>query len=83
MSDVQCISKLSRKANPKGILITSIMLLQQQYQSALFWADKVASLSHGKWFIFTLYFLKILSDSVLFWWGFRAVWPNADVLSLV
>lgn len=26
----------------------SIIPLQQQYQSALFWADKVASLSHGK-----------------------------------
>lgn len=22
---------------------------QQQYQSALFWADKIASLSHGEW----------------------------------
>lgn len=25
-----------------------VYILQQQYQSALFWADKVASLSHGE-----------------------------------
>ena len=32
-----------------------LFMMQQQYQSALFWADKVASLSHGKWQI--LFFL--------------------------
>lgn len=58
LTDVQCLSKLFKKANPKGILIIYIMLLQQQYQSALFWADKVASLSHGKWLLFTLYFIN-------------------------
>lgn len=59
LTDVQCISKLCRKANPKEILIISVMHLQQQYQSALFWADKVASLSHGKWLLFILYFINL------------------------
>lgn len=81
LTDVQCISKLSRKANPKGMLIISIVLLQQQYQSALFWADKVASLSHGKWLLFTLYFINFFRI-VLFWWGFSAVWLNVGILSL-
>lgn len=31
-----------------NIYIIYIYFLQQQYQSALFWADKVASLSHGE-----------------------------------
>lgn len=35
------------------------MLLQQQYQSALFWADKVASLSHGKKWDFTLFLINL------------------------
>lgn len=66
LPDVQCISKLSRKANPKGMLIISIVLLQQQYQSALFWADKVASLSHGKWLLFTLDFINFFRIAFCF-----------------
>lgn len=31
-----------------GQLPLFLFMMQQQYQSALFWADKVASLSHGK-----------------------------------
>lgn len=61
------------------------MLLQQQYQSALFWADKVASLSHGKWLLFKLSLINFFL--IVFCFGFvvffKAVCLNVEVLSSV